>query len=349
MPPLTRVSRRVFTGRAVLSAAAIALPALGIRAQPESRRVTISLSARAAFCHLPLTIAERLGYFRAEGLQVSFSDFASDLQAVQALADGAADVCAGGFEHTLCPQSWQPVYQSFVLQGRAPQIAFGISTKTLPGFRSVAELKGRRVGISDAESSSTMLAHLVLSQAGLKAFEVHLTDIGRAGAALTALRTGQVDAISNSDPLMTLLEQKGEVRILHDTRTLKGTAEVFGGPMPAACLLAPQGFIRKNPETCQALANALVHALKWLQTAGPGDLLQAVPESYLLGDRALYLAAFSKVRESISLDGVMADEAPPTALRALARIDAGLKGRQIDVSKTYTNAFAQRAKERYRA
>ena len=97
------------------------------------------------------------------------------------------------------------------------------------------------------------------------------------------MRSGQIDAISNTDPVMTMLEQKGDVKIVSDTRTLKGTRDVFGGPMPAACLYAPVDFIQKNPNTCQALANAIVHGLKWLQTAGPSDIIRTVPETYLLG------------------------------------------------------------------
>ncbi|MEO7159689.1 MAG: ABC transporter substrate-binding protein, partial [Polaromonas sp.] len=173
--------------------------------------------------------------------------------------------------------------------------------------------------------------------------------VGTATDALSALRSGQIDALSNTDPIMTFLEQKGEVKIISDTRTLKGTAEVFGGPMPAACLYAPMDFIRKNPNTCQSLANGIVRGLKWLQTAGPGDIINTVPESYFLNDRALYLASFNKVRESISLDGIIPDEGPRMALNALASFDASIRADRIDLAKTYTNVFAQRAKKRFRA
>jgi NitT/TauT family transport system substrate-binding protein len=97
------------------------------------------------------------------------------------------------------------------------------------------------------------------------------------------------------------------------------------------------------------LASGLVHALKWLQTAGPGDIIKTVPESYLLGDRALYLASFIKVRESISLDGLMPERGPETALRAVASQDPGVRESRIDLGKTYLNVFAQRAKERFKA
>ena len=343
------ISRRIFTSSTVFAAATLALP--GLRAQPqlETTKIALSVGGKAAFYYLPLTISEQLGYFKAEGLDVKISDFAGGVRALQAVVDGSADVCSGAFEHTINLQSRNQRFQAFVLQGRAPQIAFGVSTKNLPNFKSIADLKGKKIGVSAPGSSTNMMANLVLSRGGLKAADVSFIGVGMAADALSALRSGQLDAMSNTDPVMTMLEQKGEVKIISDTRTLKGTAEVFGGPMPAACLYAPVDFIRKNPNTCQALANAIVHGLKWLQTAGPGDIIKTVPESYLLGDRALYLASFNKVRESISLDGIMPDEGPRTALKALASFDASIKADRIDLAKTYTNVFASRAKESFKA
>jgi NitT/TauT family transport system substrate-binding protein len=118
---------------------------------------------------------------------------------------------------------------------------------------------------------------------------------------------------------------------------------------PAACLYTSAEFVQKNPNTCQALANAIVHGLKWLQTAGPGDIIKTVPETYLLGDRALYLASFDKVREAIATDGLIPAAGPKTALTALASFDAAVKADKIDLSRTYTNDFAARAKERFKA
>ena len=343
------MSRRLFTGSSVLAAATMVWPALHAQGQPETRKINLATGNKAAFYNLPLTISEQLGYFRAEGLAVGISNHEIEAQAVQALTGKSADICLAGFEHIIRLQSVQQRVQSFVLLGRAPQIAFGVSTRSFPHYKSIAELRGRKVGVIALESASTLMASMVLAQGGLRAGDVRFLEVGEAEGALVALRSGQVDAMSHTDPLMTILEQKGEVRIISDARTLKGTTELFGGPMPAACLFAPDDFIRKNPNTCQALANAMVRGLKWLQTAGPGDIIKTVPENYLLGDRGLYIAAFNKVRESISLDGILADEAPRTALKAIAGFDAGIRPGRIDLSKTYTNEFAQRAKERFKA
>jgi len=343
------VSRRLFTSGSALAALALAAPNLRAQTSSEKTRISVSVGGKSALYYLPLTISEQLGYFKAEGLEVEISDFASGARALQAVADGTSDVCSGAFEHIIDMQAKNQMFQAFVLQGRAPQIAFGVSTRNLPRYRSVADLKGKKIGVSAPGSSTNMLANLVLSRGGVKPTDVSFVGVGTSTDALAALRSGQIDAMSNTDPVMTMLEQKGEVKIISDTRTLKGTAEVFGGAMPAACLYAPLGFIQKYPVACQSLANAIVHGLKWLQTAGPGDIIKTVPESYLLGDRALYLASFSKVRESISLDGIIPEDGPRTALRALASSNSELRPDRIDLAKTYTNAFALRAKARFNA
>lgn len=341
------VNRRLFNAAVAGTAATLAAPAL--RAQPEKSRIGIAVDGKTSLYHLPLTIAEQLGYFRAEGLEVEISDFASGAQALQAALGGPADVVSGAYEQVIQLQSQGQLFQAFVLQGRAPQIAVGVSTRTLAGYRTLADLKGRRIGVTAPGSSTAMVASLLLSRAGLKTGDVSFVGVGGAGGALAAVRSGQIDAISNIDPVMTMLEQKGEVRIVADTRTLKGTQEVFGGPMPAACLHAPAEFVRKRPDTAQALANAIVRALKWLQTAGPSDIIKTVPESYLLGDRALYLASFDKVREAIATDGLMPEEGGRTALRALASVEPSLKVDRIDLGRIYTNQFARKAKERFKA
>lgn len=343
------LSRRQFALLGAAAAAAVAAPSLRAQGKPEKTKVSIAVGGKAAFYYLPLTIAEQLGYFKAEGLDLEISDFAGGSRALQAVVGGSADVVSGAYEHTINLQSKNQMFQAFVLQGRAPQIAVGVSTKAMPGYRAVTDLRGKKIGVSAPGSSTNMVANLVLSRAGLKATDVSFIGVGTSAGALAALRSGQIEAMSNTDPVMTMLEQKGDVKIISDTRTLKGTQEVFGGPMPAACLYAPLDFIQKNPNTCQALANAIVHGLKWLQTAGPSDIIKTVPESYLLGDRALYLASFNKVREAIALDGLLPEEGARTALKALASFEPSIKQDKIELGKTYTNEFARRAKEKFKA
>ena len=124
---------------------------LGIQAelgaQPlEKQKVSIAVGGKNLFYYLPLTIAEQLGYFKDEGLQVEISDFAGGSKALQALVGGSADVVSGAYEHTINMQAKGQAITAFVLQGRAPQIVLAVSNKTLPNYKSIADLKGKKIG-----------------------------------------------------------------------------------------------------------------------------------------------------------------------------------------------------------
>ena len=117
--------------------------------------------------------------------------------------------------------------------------------------------------------------------------------------------------------------------------------------MPSACLYAKQDFVDKNPATVQALANAIVRADKWIQNAGPADIIKAVPESYLLGDRAIYIDAFLAAKGALSPDGLIPEKGPDTAFRALASIDPEIADAKVDLAAVYTNDFAKKANAKY--
>ena len=149
------------TERSCASAAARSL------ADPKPR-LTIAVGGKNLLYYLPLSIAESQGYFKAEGLDVTIVDFAGGSKALQAVVGGSADVVSGAFEHTLLMQPKGIKLRAFALQGRAPQIVLGINPKTMPGYRTVADLKGRKIGVTAPGSSTNVLANFVLAKAGLK-------------------------------------------------------------------------------------------------------------------------------------------------------------------------------------
>src|SRR5947208_3187516 len=114
--------------------------------------------------------------------------------------------------------------------------------------------------------------------------DVHIA-VGQGATVIVALEQGKVDVLSQTDPAMTILEREGKIKIIAETRTPEGTEKLFGGPMPAASLYAPVEFVKKNPNTVQALTNATVRALLWMQQASPQQILATVPEAYLLGNK----------------------------------------------------------------
>jgi NitT/TauT family transport system substrate-binding protein len=325
----------------------LAAPAV-LRAQAiEKPKATIAVGGKNLLYYLPLTVAEQLGYFRDEGLDVNIVDFAGGARALQAVVGGSADVVSGAFEHTVNMQSKGQFMRAFVLQGLAPQIVLGVNPKTMPDFKSIADLKGKKIGVTAPGSSTNVMVNFLLAKAGLKPGDVSIIGVGASQGAVAAMTSGQIDAISNLDPVITLLQRGGHLKIVSDTRDPKEAERVFGGPMPAGCLYAPQAFLDKNPNTAQAMTNAIVRANKWIQAAGPGDIIKAVPESFLLGDRAVYIDAFLAAKKALSPDGMIPDKGPDTALRALASVDEAIGRAKLDLKAVYTNDLVKKANAKY--
>ncbi len=326
------------------SFAALALAFAGAaHAQLEKKDVHIAVGGKSALYYLPLTITERLGYFKDEGLNVRISDFPGGTRSLEAVVGGSADVVAGAYEHTINMQARQQHFQEFVLTGSAPQITVAIASKLAAHYKSPKDLKGLKVGISAPGSSTNMVINYLAAQGGLKPSDFSVIGIGAGATVVAAVDQGRVDVISQTDPAVTILEKAGKVKVIAETRTPEGTARIFGGPMPAASLYAPIDFIRKNPNTVQALTNATVRALAWLQQATPQQILDTVPEQYLLGDKAMYLFAFSNVRTAYSKDGYFPEAGAKTTLKALASFNPAIKPEAINLSQTYTNEFVKKA------
>ncbi len=331
----------------VAGPALLATPSLVAAQALEKPRLTLAVGGKNLLYYLPLTIAEQLGYFKAEGLELTIVDFAGGSQALRALVGGSADVVSGAFEHTVNMQAKGQHLRAVVLMGRAPQIVLGVNPKTMPQFRTVADLKGRKIGVTAPGSSTNVMANFVLAKAGLKPGDVSIIGVGAGSGAVAAMRAGQIDAISNLDPVISLLQRSGDLRIVSDTRIVAEADKVFGGPMPAGCLYLQQAFIDKHPHTVQALANAIVRADRWIQSAGAADIIRTVPESYLLGDRAVYIDAFRAAQGALSRDGVFPEAGAETARRALASIDPAIAKATLDLKAVYTNDFARAANAKY--
>ena len=156
------------------------LPVLGQAQGLEKPKLNIAVGGKNLFYYLPLTIAEQLGYFKAEGLDVAIVDFAGGAKALQAVVGGSADVVSGAFEHTINMQAKGQAMRAFVLQGLAPQIVLGINPKTMPNFKSVADLKGKKIGVTAPGSSTHVLLNFVLAKAGIKPSDVSIIGVGAA-------------------------------------------------------------------------------------------------------------------------------------------------------------------------
>ena len=318
-------------------------------AVPEKTKVVLAVGGKTPLYYLPLTLADRLGYFADEGLDVEINDFPGGARALQALIGHSADVVSGAYEHTIVMQTLAQKVQAFVLQGMNPGLELGIRKDRAADYTWAKDLKGMKIGVSAPGSSTHMLVNHLLASVGLRQDDVSIIGVGTGPTAVAAMRSGQIDALSGVEPIMTLLERSGDIRIVVETITEKGVRDVFGGSMPAATLYARADFIEQNPHTVQALTNAIVRALLWLQNSTTEDVLNTVPPEYLLGDKALYAASFERLRPTYSKDGVIPKKGVDNSYQVLLAHNAAVRRAPVVwINQTYTNAFVEKALQKYR-
>src|SRR5207302_1142287 len=161
---------------------------------------------------------------------------------------------------------------------------------------------------------------------GVKPDEVSIIGVGTGLSAVAAMKNGEIDAIVNLDPVMTKLDQDGDIVILADSRTDEGNMKLFGGNNPAAVVYLKTDFISKNPVTVQHLVNAFYKATKWLEKATPEDIVKTVPEEYFLGDKALYLSAFKASKPMYSTTGILTPQGMQNGLNLLLQRDPDFTG-----------------------
>ena len=326
----------------LIAAACLAVTATGAFAQaPEKKKITLGVGGKALLYYLPLTIAERKGFFKEQGLEVEIQDFAGGARSLQALVGGSVDVVTGAYEHTIRMQAKGQDIRAVIELGRFPAIA--VAVKKDRKYNGPADFKGMKIGVTAPGSSTNMLMNFVLAQAGLSPSDASFIGIGSAQSALAAMQKGEIDAVSHLEPVLSFLERAGEVRVVIDTRTEEGTRALFGGSNPAAVLYAKKSFIDANPNTMQALTNAFYKTLQWLKTATPDDIANTVPPEYLLGDRELYMLSAKNSKASYSLTGVLEPSGMKSTADMLTRFDPELKGANVDLSTTFDDRFVKKA------
>jgi NitT/TauT family transport system substrate-binding protein len=338
------MERRTFiigTGAAAL-AAGLSRNAFA-QAKPEKSKVTLGVGGKPLLYYLPLTIAERKGFFKDEGLEVEINDFGGGAKSLQALIGGSVDIVTGAYEHTIRMQAKGQDVRAITELGRFPAIVIAAKKDKAGQIKSAADFKGLKIGVTAPGSSTALTAQYAMVKAGLKPTDAAFIGVGSGASAVAAMQKGEIDVISHLDPVISKLESDGDISILIDTRTEAGTRALFGGSNPAATLYTKKEFIDANPVTTQRLVNAFMKSLKWLQTAKPEDVAETVPPEYHLGDRPLYLKAVQNSLESYSRDGIVPPEGMKSVMDMLKQLDPELKDAKVDLSATFDDRFVKKA------
>ncbi|TNC15736.1 ABC transporter substrate-binding protein [Methylobacterium terricola] len=332
------MQRRSFLAGAAALALAPAAPA-----KADTVKVRIGVGGKPLLYYLPLTIAERKGYFKEEGIEAEINDFGGGARSLQALIGGSVDMVTGAYEHTIRMQAKGQDVRAVCELGRFPAIVVGVRKDLAGTVKTAADLKGRKIGVTAPGSSTSLTAQYAMIKAGLKPTDAALIGVGGGAGAIAAMKKGEIDAISHLDPVIAKLEADGDITVIIDTRTEAGTRALFGGPNPAAVVYTKQDWIERHAAATQKVVNAFAKSLKWIVAASPEEIADTVPPAYHFGDKPLYVQAVKNSLESYSRTGIPTQEGMASVLELVRTLDPELQGAKIDLAATVEDRFVKRA------
>lgn len=292
--------------------------------------------------YLPVVLAQRLGYFRDEGIEVELLSEPAGVEAADEMLAGAVQGVIGFYDHTIELQSLGKYTESVVQFGQAPGEVEVISSRH-PEITAITDLKGRRVGVTGLGSSTDFLTEYLLVKAGLKLSDITPVPVGAGNTLIAAMRHDQIQAAMTTEPTVSRLLSTSEARILVDTRTLEGSRGVFGGTYAAGCLYMETSWVEAHRGIVQKLVNAMVRAMRYIATHTADEIAAQMPSAFYVSDRPLYVEALAHGMEMFTPDGRMPPDGPQTVLNVLMHIRGNLRDKTIDLSKTYTNEFVDKA------
>src|SRR5690606_18172897 len=132
------------------------------------------------------------------------------------------DVVSGAYEHTILSAARGFPLTAIALQNNSFGVIIALPPEAAASYNGPADLKGKAIGVTAPGSSSAAAVHVLLAKAGLSLDDVSIVGVGAGAGAVAAMESGQIDAISNFDPVVAILERNGKVVPVVDTRTEEG-------------------------------------------------------------------------------------------------------------------------------
>ncbi|HEY8904644.1 MAG TPA: ABC transporter substrate-binding protein [Rhodoferax sp.] len=329
--------RTVLTASVLAATCMIAAPAFA------NDKVSIMVGGYEKQIYLPAKLAESLGYFKAEGLDVELMNEGAGVEAENEMLSGAVQGVVGFYDHCVDLQTKGKMVESVVQFSQAPGEVELVSTKH-PEIKSMANLRGQSLGVTGLGSSTNFLTQYLMVKSGVPLGEFTSLPVEAGTTFIAAMQQDKIQAGMTTEPTVSRLLKTGEARVLIDMRSMEQTKKALGGTYPAASLYMTTDWVEKNKATVQKLANAFVKTLKFINTHTGAEIADKMPKDFYVGDKEGYIKALDAGKGMFTPDGVMPAGGPETVLAVLSGFSKNVKGKTVDLSKTYTTEFAKNAK-----
>src|ERR1700704_6920412 len=162
----------------LLRAAALALAAFSAGPAVAAGKITIAIAGSDKIVYMPAKLAERLGYFQAQGLEVELRSEIAGIEARDGLLSGAVQGVVGFYDHTVALQAKGKFVQSVVQFTLSTGEAELVSARMASKIRSPGDFGGRNLGVTGLGSSTNFLTRYLALLHGVRLSDMTIIPVG---------------------------------------------------------------------------------------------------------------------------------------------------------------------------
>lgn len=232
------------------AAAASATATAVAKATCAAKKVTIAVPVTPPnVVHLTPYVADSFGYFKDENLTVELIRFDGGVGSLRASASGAID---------LAGTSSEPVIDAIangadvkIVYSYAPNV--DVTFAVGPNIKTMADLKGKKMGVQEAGGFADVMTRIVLKKAGIDPKDVTFVTTTTAGR-VQALATGVTDtAVLHIDQVRTAAKANPQIHVLANMWDVLTDYQY-------AVYIVPTQTLKDDPSTTECLIRALMRA-----------------------------------------------------------------------------------------
>jgi NitT/TauT family transport system substrate-binding protein len=292
--------------------------------------------------YLPNMLAQRLGYFKAENLDVTLIDEGSGQASEEEVVAGNVDAGSGAYVHPMVLNTQGKKIETICQFGIAPGEAEVVDA-SLTNVTSVKDLAGKNLGVTDLGSGTHVLTQAILGSAGVDPTKAHYVAVGAGDTFIAAIQQKKIAAGMTTYPTISRLVNSGKGKILVSLLTPDSTRAALGGDYPFIGIFAKNDWVNSNKAVAQRLVNAYVKTLKYIHSHTADEIASQMPTDYFAGDKASYVADLKDQLSIFGNDCKMPAGGPETVQKIQQQFVSSYKGKSANLSETYTNELADKA------
>jgi len=330
-----------------VSAILVGLPAVhgAAAARPAATtHVSIMVGGLAKQIYLPNMLAQRLGFFAKNGLNVTLIDEASGQSSENEVIAGQVQAGSGSYNHTIELQAAGKGLVDVVQLTVAPGEAEMVRANEAGTIKSFKNLRGKNLGITEFGSGTQTLSSYLLVHNGVPVSAAHFIPVGAGDTFIAAMKQNRIDAGMTTEPTISQLVHSGQAKVLVDLRTPQTSRAALGGNYPFICVFMSPSYVKSNKATVQKIVNAYVETLKWIHTHSAAQIAAKMPADYYVGNKALYVQALQAQKAMYSPDGKMPAGGPQFVLKTEQLFNDQVKSaKSINLGTTFDAEFVNKA------